>query len=89
MITGATNFFTEKWVKLYKKEPDIEELNKHIQSKAVRVQPHIMYWDERKSETVKILAAYWLIELNVVVKADLESRSLVTFYSKDDLQPKE
>lgn len=89
MITGATNFFTEKYIKLYQKEPDIEELNRHIQSKAVRIQPHIMYWDERSAKTVKILAAYWLVELGIVIKADLESRSLVTFYSKDDLQNKE
>ena len=86
MITGATTYFTEKWLKVYKKEPDIEELNNHIQSKAVRIQPHVMYWDERSSKTVKILAAYWIPDMDIIVKVDLESRSAVTFYGLGDLK---
>lgn len=86
MITGATTYYSEKWMKVYKEEPDIEELNNKIQNSSIRVQPHMVFFDERKREPVKILATYWIPSMEIIVKVDLESRSLVTFYCLSDLK---
>lgn len=86
MITGCTSYYREKWEKVYKKEPDIEELNNKIQNSSIRIQPHMVFWDDRKKEPVKILATYWIPDMDIIVKCDLESRSLVTFYCLSDLK---
>ena len=86
MLTGCTTLFAEKWKKAYKTEPNMEELNNKIQNRSIRIQPHMVYWDDKSSRLVKILAAYWLIDLDVVVKCDLESRSAVTAYFKSDVE---
>lgn len=88
MLTGYTTYFKDKWLKVYKTEPNVEELNTKIQNSSIRVQPHMVFFDTRKNDTIKILATYWIPDCDIIVKVDLESRSLVTFYCLADLKTK-
>jgi hypothetical protein len=86
VLTGYTTYFKDKWLKVYKTEPNVEELNNKIQNSSIRVQPHMIFFDSKKNDFVKILATHWIPDMNIIVKCDLESRSLVTFYCLDDLK---
>lgn len=85
IITGVTNYFRTRWKENFDEEPDITMLNKWIQEDAVKIQNYITYFDKRRNELQTVLAAYWIIEKEVVVKIDAESRSAVTWYGIRDL----
>ena len=84
ICTGTTNYFRNKWKEHFDEEPDIERLNRFIMEDAVKIQPYITYFDKRKNELQTVLATYWIPFKAIVLKVDLESKSIVTFYTPED-----
>lgn len=86
MMTGFTTLFSKKYKELFHKLPDVEELNDVLAEKAIRIQPYMIFFDNKRNEPTKILASYWIPEQEIIVKLDWESKSYVTLYSKQDLK---
>jgi hypothetical protein len=85
MITGATNYFCNKWNDKFHEEPSIEKLNTMLENKSIQVQSFALYYNGKKKSLDSVLVVYWIPEEGLIFKVDPTSRSLVTFYCREDL----
>jgi len=83
VITGVTNFFRKKWFDLFQISVDVEALDSQLRSNnCILIQPYIGIGSK---ELKNVLAIYWLVEENLIIKVDLESKSAVTFFAKQEV----
>lgn len=85
-ITGWTKFFEKKWKEIYKVEPKLNILNDIINNDSIQVQSYTVYYNGKKKSLESVLAVFWSPKNNMVFKIDPSSKSLVTFYSREDLK---
>lgn len=85
-ITGYTNYFKQKWFDNYNSEPVIEELNDSLEKRSIKIQQYKNLFDKRTKTFTNILAVYWLPNSDIILKIDAETKSIVTFYTKNDFK---
>ena len=84
-ILNCQNYFENKWKEKYKEKPSLDRLNTLLDDKSIQVQSFALYYNGKKKSLDSILAIYWVPEEYLIFKVDPTSRSLVTFYCREDL----
>lgn len=83
VITGVTNFFRKKWFDIFQISVNVEALDEQLRSNnCILIQPYVGIGSR---ELKNVLAIYWLVEEGLIIKIDLESKSAVTFFSKQEV----
>ncbi len=83
MITGFTRHFEKKWIDEFGEDPSVEDINDSLED-AICIQSYSVLYDRRKEDLHNVLAIYWTVADNLIIKVDSESKSAVTYCSQHD-----